>query len=337
MKRTLATLPLLFAAAGLFALSAKVTYTEGTAAARLKSGKAEDVRIGRMYDTGDSIRTGKDGEVELDQAGLVIRIQPSTVFTLLEKQVGRTARSVLAVTLGSVRMKYAMLTGSEPLIQSVGCIAGVRGTELAVVAGADGSSLIAVTSGLVSVEAFGKTVELGPDEAVEVINGQPPGEKFAVRRDQVDYLAWGEERLESLRTDPLAALAGMRERLRFYAETFRSSRGSYEALKARLDGERQEVKRINGEKGTAEALAYEREHVAPLIEPTQNYFLDARYHLLAAYGMRRFVGGRMYLLLKIAYLNEPQHPVWVEFLARYREFLEVYETEIARFLVEADY
>ena len=94
--------------------------TDGPATVRLASGKTEKVAIGKSYTTGDSIRTGKNGMVELSQEGLTIRVGPSTVFTLLEKELGGKPKGVLAVTLGTVKMKYDRLTGSEPLIQSVG-------------------------------------------------------------------------------------------------------------------------------------------------------------------------------------------------------------------------
>ncbi|MCX6376984.1 MAG: hypothetical protein NTU88_13290, partial [Armatimonadetes bacterium] len=239
MKRTLAALVLMLIAAGLFAISTKVVDADGKVTVQMKSGKTETVSIGRLYSTGDSIRTGKDGSVELSQEGLTIRVGPSTVFTLMEKELGGKPKGVLAVTLGSVKVKYERLTGSEPLIQSVGCIAGVRGTELSIAAGADGSSLIVVDSGLVSVEAFGRTVELGPNEAVEVLNGQPPGDKFTVHRDQIDYSAWGEERIASMLEDPMAAIAGMHDRLAYYASNVSDYHSRFIDVSSRLKAERE--------------------------------------------------------------------------------------------------
>ncbi len=67
---------------------------------RLAAGKTEKVAFGKSYTTGDSIRTGKGGMVELAQSGLTIRVGPSTVFTLLEKEVDGKPKGVLAVTLG---------------------------------------------------------------------------------------------------------------------------------------------------------------------------------------------------------------------------------------------
>jgi hypothetical protein len=337
MKRSIATMVLLLAAAGLFAITAKVVDTEGQATVRLATGKTEKVAIGKSYSTGDSIRTGKDGMVELSQSGLTIRVGLSTVFTLLEKEMDGRPKGVLAVTLGTVKMKYDRLTGSEPMIQSAGCAAGVRGTELTVWAGSDGATRFIVDSGLVSVEAYGKSVDLGPDEAVEVINGQPPGDKFVVQRGLIDHAKWDQGRIEALLADPVAGVDGLRERLAYYADNARAFRADYESSKARLDAERQQVKAVEKEKGLEAAQAYEKEHVASLITPTKNLFLNARYFLLAGFSMRRFVGSRMYLLLKSAYLDDPGNPDWTAFLERYERFLGQYESQIAPFLVDADF
>ena len=108
--------------------------------------------------------------------------------------------------------------------------------------------------------------------------------------------------------DPIAAVDGLQERLAYYAENAGAFRAEYATFKARLDAERQQVKAVEKEKGLEAAQAYEREHVSPLLQPTRNLFLNARYFLLAGFSMRRFVGGRMYLLLKNAYLDDLENP-----------------------------
>lgn len=334
MKRVFAALSLVLVAAGLPAITAKVVDTEGPATARLAAGTTAKVAIGKTYVTGDSIRTGKNGMVELSQEGLTIRVGPSTVFTLLEREQGGKPRGVLAVTLGSVKMKYDRLTGAEPLIQSASCVAGVRGTEVTVWAGSDGASQLIVDSGLVTVEAFGKAVELGPDEAVVVLNGQQPGEKFVVQRGLIDHAKWDQGRIEALLADPRAAVDGMLARLAYYSATARDFRNEYASFQARLDSEIQQAKQLQSEKGLEARKMYERDHVVPLITPTHNLYINARYHLLAAAAMRRFVGGRIYLLLKIRHLAAPEAAEWKSFIDRYAVFLEEYESEIEPFLVE---
>jgi hypothetical protein len=337
MKHTLAALALMLVAAGLFAVSAKVVDADGPATVLRKSGKTETVSIGKTYSTGDSIRTGKNGLVELSQEGLTIRVGSSTVFTLLEKELGGKPKGVLAVTLGSVKVKYDRLTGSEPLIQSVGCIAGVRGTELTVWAGTDGASQLIVDSGLVSVEAFGKTVELGPDEAVVVLNGQQPGDKFTVPRERPDHRSWDAGRIEALLADPLLALAGMRERLAYYASNVADFRSRYLDVNSRLRVARENMIKVKQDQGADAAAVYEKEFVTPLVVQNGGLVLNYRYFGVVALSMRRFVGSRMYLMLKVKYAAAPEDPVWTAFAEQYAEFVKEFEKSIMPVLVDADF
>ena len=224
---------------GLFAVSAKVMYTEGKATVRLASGQdREDVRIGRAYSTGDSVRTGKNGLVETEPGRPYHQSGTVHCVHALEKDLGGKPKGVLAVALGSVKIKYDRLTGSEPLIQSVGCVAGVRGTELTVWAGTDGASQFIVDSGLVGVEAYGRTVELGPDEAVVVVNGEQPGDKFTVPRERPDHRTWDAKRIEALLVDPLASLEGMQKRLAYYADNVKRSYARFLDVQTRLEASR---------------------------------------------------------------------------------------------------
>lgn len=337
MRRALVTLPLLFAAAGIFAVSIKVVDTEGPASVRRVSGKTESVSIGKTYTTGDSIRTGKNGHVELSQEGLTIRVGPSTVFTLLEKDLGGKSKGVLAVALGAVKVKYDRLTGSEPLIQSVGCIAGVRGTELTVWAGTDGASQLIVDSGLISVEAAGRTVELGPDEAVVVVNGQQPGEKFMVPRERPDHRTWDAKRIEALLVDPLASLEGMQERLAYYADNVKRSYARFLDVQARLEASRAAMAEEGRKDGQDAATAYEQRFVKPLRDEYRNAVLEYRYYARSALEMRTFVGSRMYLLLKVRYVAAPDDPVWQSFTRQYAAFLADFEDAIVPVLVDGDF
>ena len=54
-------------AAAAQAVPTDVTYADGDATTRLTSGKQHDTVIGDVLNTGDSIKTGADGEVEMNQ------------------------------------------------------------------------------------------------------------------------------------------------------------------------------------------------------------------------------------------------------------------------------
>ncbi len=163
------------------AVPADITYSEGDTTLKLKSGKQQDAQIGDVMNTGDTLKTGKDGLAELNQKGVTIKISNGTVFTLMEKsEAGQTA-SVMSLALGSIKFKYGKIGGSEPQIRTNGAVAGVRGTEFTVFSGADGSTLFAVDSGQVTVESEGKSVDLAANQGVEVPLGQPPGDIIALQ------------------------------------------------------------------------------------------------------------------------------------------------------------
>ena len=78
----------------LFPLTADVDYTEGEAIIHEKLGEEYDVQIGDTVETGDNIKTGSDGYVELLQGNAIVKISAESIFTLLEKAEGQTKRGV---------------------------------------------------------------------------------------------------------------------------------------------------------------------------------------------------------------------------------------------------
>ena len=319
-----------------FAVPNDVIYSEGDATVKLQEGYVEDVYIGDVYDTGDTITTGYDGFVELDQEGLVLKINPDTVFTLQEKEEKGETTGVFSLALGSIKFRYDRITGKEPMIQTSSCVAGVRGTEFSVFAGADGSALIVVDSGLVEVESEGKAVQLTTDEGVEVQPGEPPGEKFALKRDQIDYKTWNNEKIDRMLTDPAVAVQGIIERLRFYIENASEYYGLYEEYINKLKTERQAMADVGKKEGEEAAKKYDADVVALIRDNTRASFLNYRYYSLAALSLRRYVAGRLYALLKAKYIVNLNETVYQEFMKRYVDVLNAFELSIVPYLVEAD-
>jgi hypothetical protein len=285
-----------------FSVPSDVIYTEGDATVKFQEGYVEDVYIGDVYDTGDTVTTAYDGFVELDQEGLVLKINPDTVFTLQEKEEKGEKTGVFSLALGSIKFRYNRITGKEPMIQTPSCVAGVRGTEFSVFAGADGSALIVVDSGQVEVESEGKAVQLAAEEGVEVQPGEPPGDKFAVQRDQIDYKTWNDDKISRMLSDPIIAAQNVLERLTFYTKNAVEYRSSYDELIKRLELERANMAEALNREGKEAALKYDVEIVTPLRDLTRASFLNFRYYSLAALSLRRYVAGRMYVLLKSQYI-----------------------------------
>jgi hypothetical protein len=269
MKKTLLSLGLaLLLAAAANAIPSDVTYAEGDVTTRFGTGKQQDTSIGDVLNTGDSLKTGKDGQAELDQKGVTIKVSHGTVFTLMEKsEAGKTA-SAMSIALGSIKFRYDKLTGSEPQVRTNGAVAGVRGTEFSVFAGADGSTLFAVDSGEVDVESAGKTVQLAAAEGVEVPLGQPPGDKFTLQGYQINYSKWNGDKLAGMLGDPMAALQNIETAMNGYTKDLGDYYGLSKDYEAKLTAEQKNLAQIRTEKGSTEGEKYANEVVVPLLRQT---------------------------------------------------------------------
>jgi hypothetical protein len=335
MKKLFACSVFLLGAIALFAAPATVTYTEGDARIQSK-GSTLEAQAGDVMNTGDTLRTGADGLAELDQKGVTIKIAPKTVFTLMERELGGKTGSVLSVSLGAIKFRYTKLTGSEPSVRTNGAVAGVRGTGFSVFSGADGSTLIAVDSGLVTVESEGKTVDLGPKEGVEVPLGQAPKDKFTVPEKPMDYSDWNAGRLDAMLADPMAALASIEKTLKEYARNVNEYNTSYVEYKAKLEEVKKQREQILKEKGPQETTIFDQTVGIPLSVQTATIYLNERFFSLAALSMRRYVAGRLYLYMKARTIANPDDPHWHDFVSRYNDLLSLFEQSISPQLVAAD-
>jgi hypothetical protein len=130
------------------AQEAEVTYLEGYPELKTQGGSRFELRFGDVLESGDSVITGSTDYAELEQGGAnVIQVNENTVFTLRQVERGGRTETVFSSAAGSVAYRFNQVTGREPRIATATAAAGVRGTELTVYAGADGTSLFAVRSG----------------------------------------------------------------------------------------------------------------------------------------------------------------------------------------------
>jgi len=318
------------------AVPTDVTYTEGDTSEKLKSGVVQDAQIGDVLNTGDTVKTGSDGAAELNQKGITIKISKGTVFTLMERASGDKTTPVLSVALGSLKYKLDKLSGSEPEIRTNGAVAGVRGTEFSVFAGADGSTLIAVDSGQVDVESQGKTVQLAAAQGTEVPLGKPPGDPIPLKSDQIDYSKWNQDKLDSMLADPLGSMDTIQAAMDDYVKNVADYYGQYVASRKQLDDAVKTVAQIFKEKGKDEADKYQQAMVNPLALQTSSLVLNYRFYALAALSLRTYVAGRMYVTLKARYITNPDDSAWKDFFDKYNALLAVFEQSIAPQLVNAD-
>ena len=186
------------------------------------------------------------------------------------------------------------------------------------------------------VEAEGAPVLLAPEEAVEVRPGQPPGAKFRPPRERIDYRSWNDEKLRALMADPAAAMQDVLDQLEFHIAKTNEAWSLYQEYSARLKQEREIQQEMINAKRIEDAQAFERDVVHAITVQTSNLVLNYRYYAVAALSLRRFVGGRMYLLQKAGQIRESADSSFVSFLAKYEQMLSAFEEHIIPRLLEVD-
>ena len=212
---------------------------------------------------------------------------------------------MLSVALGSIKFRYNKLTGAEPLVRTNSAVLGVRGTEFTVFAGADGSTLVAVDSGQVTVQAEGKSVELASAEGVEVGLGKPPGDKFVLHSDQIDYSKWNDDKLNAMLADPILAIENIQTTMQGYIKDVNDYSSLLQEYRQKLTAEQSNAGKVYKEKGDAEGRKYATDMVLPLVVQTTNLGLNVRFSALAALSLRKYVVGRLYLFMKTHYITQP--------------------------------
>jgi len=333
-KRYIAVVLLWTTASILLAQNTTVVYIEGSPQRKNNTGAISELDYGNQLAVGESVITGKTDLAELSQGNTAtIRIKPNTVFTIREMDVGGQKEQVLTTTVGAVSMRFNRLSGKEPRVGTVSTVAGIRGTELTIFAGPDGSALFIVESGLVSVTAAGSTVDLGEKEAVEVPAGGPPGEKYSVIGRELDFSAWAQGKTEELLADPLTALERSTALLAQFKAGLDEWVEKYEKARIESDGAAKKM----GEITDTEAQKKFRDEVwFPLALQTGNAILNYRYYTLSALSLRRYVLGPLYMQVRTRNMLK-QDARYQEFMERYRHIIEDFQATFEPYTNITDY
>ncbi|HKK49732.1 MAG TPA: FecR domain-containing protein [Alkalispirochaeta sp.] len=330
----LAALILSWSAASALAQDASVVYLEGEPELRTTQGSTEWLDFGTSLRAGESVVTGRNDFVELAYGDAsTIEVQPDTVFTVREVERGGERRTVMSNSAGAVKYRFNRLTGrNEPDIGTSSVVAGVRGTEVAVYAGGEGSSLFVVESGEVEVTSAGRTVSLTQDEAVEVPAGGPPGEKYSVIGRELNHADWNANRLDAFLDDPLAGLEGVADRLEEYAVDAAEWYQNYLDAKEVSDAAFAQIGEIEDNE---ERQEYREETWQPLAEQTGNAVLNYRYHALSALSLRRHALGSMYMEMKTRNILSPTEE-YAEFQDRFAEIVDAFDSQADQYLEDTD-
>lgn len=319
-----------------FAQEADLVFVDGWVDIK-SAGETFEAFSGDTLRTGDSVITQSDSYAELVQKDLSsIIVKPNSIFTIREIETDSGRETILSTTVGAVSFKFGKLFGKEPMIATPSMVAGIRGTELTVYAGEDGSTLIAVDSGMVSVESQGVTVDLVKDEGVEVLPGEVPGEKFSLLGRELDFSSWNAEKYDSLIADPVAGVVGFGKQLDgFVANITEIERDSDLNAKKKKDFQ-EKMEQIRESDGQDKANIFYKNNIEPLILVEAPMYLNIRYHTLSALSFRRYIMGKLYLEMKSRYIMDVQNTVYQDFLSAYGRIMNEFELYIVPYMNPRD-
>jgi len=317
---------------------AETVFTDGVVNRKDAAGKLRALELGDKLSSGESVITGKaaSAELKLLAGASSIKVRQNSVLTLGEKEIAGRKQTVLQAVLGAASMKFEKLGAKEPFVGTSSCIAGVRGTEVEILAAMDGSSVIAVRSGAVQLESGGVSVDLGENEAVEVKPGQAPGPKFAWIGKELDFSSWDRGKLEGYLADPVGSVAEVGAQLASYRADMEALLPELAKQKAAYDEAYARLKDLVDAKKDDEAAALRDSEAFPLMQAQGTLILNIRYYALTALSLRRYVLGGMYMEMKTRHPKGQGDPAFSQFYDAYSRVLGDFEAEFVPQLVDAD-
>ena len=336
MKRTIfILLALALCGAGALAQDGEIVYVDyPEVEIKRPGGVAILADFGDALRAGDSVITTRFGEAEIELAdGGTVSIARDTVYQIQVIESGGAPQTVMSVAIGAVRFKFNTIAGRrEPVVGAPTAVAGVRGTEFTTYVAPDGATVFVVDEGMVDVSAEGGMVQLVGGQGVEVMPGERPGEPFDALQRAFDFSSYNDERMSELLRNPERAVIGHTRRLAEFADQIEILIPLYEEHKALLDAANTKLATLEGD---ARQTFFENELV-PVRAQTATYFNNMRFYGLSGLSLRRYVLGRMYLLLSLEYIDTPADTTYRGFLTAYDEALAIYEHRIVPVLDPSD-
>lgn len=339
MKKILFVLAVLLTAGSVFAEDAFVEYIEGWVDVKDTTGDLFEAIMGDSIIPGESIVTGDDGRaiLRLSSNDSEITISESTVFNFNEQTgVDGKPQGAYSSPLGVVAYKFNSFAGLEPQIYTPSAVCGVRGTEFTVYTAADGSTVLAVDSGLVELTAQGETVELAAGKAVEVLTGQAPGDVYDWKGKELDFSAWNQSRWDVFKADPLHGLQVTAAELGVLQASLEELVPYYESLVESQEQLSTEIKnaREEGDKEAEDELTVQYKETARLRTIT---IFNIRYYALSYLSMRQYILTHQYAYVEGLKMAGKVFDKYSEFMDLYAEVLKEYNSVIMQRLVKADF
>ena len=338
MKRIAILIWVLLVAGFAVAQDATIVFVDGFVDIQTEAGALFPADFGDELSGGDRVITDRDSEAELELAtGGDVTVAPDTVFI-----VGATTTSTgqrtgrLTAAIGSFSFRFNAAIGNEPSVGSTTSVAGVRGTEVRVYTGSDGTTRFEVIEGLVEISDSGSTVTLGAEEAVEVRPGSAPGTVFAFLEQPIDYGAWNASLVDDFLADPITSLDGIAAEMRDLISEVERRGPVYDEAFAAFVEERDKLPGIEEKDGADARVEYAQEVVTPLRVEARDLNLELRYVVLSALSLDQFVLSRLAAEMDAAFFLNPTDATYNEFQTRLAQIRAEYERVVSPRLSATD-
>ena len=136
--------------------------------------------------------------------------------------------------------------------------------------------------------------------------------------------------------DPILAIENIQTTMQGYIKDVNDYYALLTQYKEKLAEARAEMEKIQKEKGDAAKWDYAIKVVNPLTYQTFDLGVNLRFSALAALSLRRYIGGRLYVMLKASFISKRQDGTYSKFLSDFTDLLASFEKSIVPYLVTAD-
>ncbi len=172
--------------------------------------------VGMTLNDGTQVKTGRTAYATIDLGGDEIRVSQNSLIEITTDMVDDQPSGFLSLFAGKLSLTMNKLKKNNQTygIRTPTAVAAVRGTEFDIAAGADGTTLVQVKEGTVSLTGVSSTVFIGANQESSVQVGKDPEKVKTLKPKEWDaWLAESEKNLKGNELNYLQLLLANAERL----------------------------------------------------------------------------------------------------------------------------
>ena len=280
---------------------------------------------------GESLLTGTDGRAELQVPwGGEIFISPDSA---LEYSLTGTAMdSAPSASLRAGGARFRTVDGSSLLVRTTGTGIAAGEAEFAVYAGREGSVLVRVLSGSVTVTVASRRTVLGAGEGLSAAAGGEPVSLTATP----EYETWMADRTDAFLRDPERTVEGVASLMAASLVAFDGSRASAASAAATWNSAVSAYRDVLATGDREAVLDFQKAELFPAQDALEKLSGEMRTAARNALAIRRYVVSNLVMELRSRQPVDPSGSV-LKALARLGEIAAEYGEKVGGELEESGY